>query len=165
MDLAAELNSKNNHLKNVEVKDYVSLALKSPGEGGGDSCGTTNIMIAAIMAKRNKMKKGIALPSTSSKPSLKPKPAVFPKPSNNTSNFHKPSNITNTFQKPVNTAPKTINTSQKTTSTAQKPGPKPFQSNNNFQNKINTSSFGTWPKPATANRLLLQNHLLKREEE
>lgn len=55
VDLAAELAAKKNNLSHVEVKDYVSPALQKPEEGGVPQTG--NSMMAAIMAKRNQMKK------------------------------------------------------------------------------------------------------------
>ena len=55
VDLAAELAAKKNNLAHVEVKDYVSPALQKPEEGGVPQTG--NSMMAAIMAKRNQMKK------------------------------------------------------------------------------------------------------------
>ena len=130
VDLAAELASKKNNLKHVEVKEYVSPALQSPEEGGGG--GSTNSMMAAIMAQRNKMKKpgaGSGVPATKPQPA-KPKPGAFPKPSTNTT-----------------TAPKPITTTPKTTTTV----PNPDSSN---VNKINippkNTNSGTSLKPPAA---------------
>ena len=72
VDLAAELEAKKSNLQHVEVKDYVSPALKSPEEGGG----TTNNMMAMIMAKRNQMKKVGGAGAPTSNASTTSKPAV-----------------------------------------------------------------------------------------
>lgn len=105
--------SKKNNLKHVEVKEYVSPAVS----GQEDSGGSTNSMIAAIMAQRNKMKKAPGGPTTST--TAKPKPAAFPKPATTTS-----STIAKPGLKPVpKTAPKTM----VSTNTVHKPNNAPKQ--------------------------------------
>ena len=97
VDLAAELEAKKSNLQHVEVKDYVSPALKSPEEGGGQATG--NSMMAMIMAQRNQMKKvgGTGAPtsnaSTASKPAVTRPPgraSAFPTPSMNNHPATKP---------------------------------------------------------------------------
>ena len=146
VDLAAELASKKNNLKHVEVKDYVSPALNNQEDSGG---GTTNSMMAAIMAQRNKMKKAPGGPTTTNtakqkpaafskpatttsstiaKPGLKPVPKPAPKTTVSTNTAFKPNNppkttITNPPSKTVTTAPKkTVPTAPKKTID---PPPKP----------------------------------------
>ena len=59
IDLAAELAQKKQGLQKVEVKEYVSPALKKAGEGGNsgadDSMSNSNPMMAQIMKMRQKM--------------------------------------------------------------------------------------------------------------
>ena len=124
VDLAAELAAKKNNLAHVEVKDYVSPALQKPEEGGAPQTG--NSMMAAIMAKRNQMKKiggtgagGGA--STTVKPP--PKPSA-PKPGGTTITAHKP-NASGVGGGPKPGPKPVTHTAPKTTVGAPKPGPKP----------------------------------------
>ena len=125
VDLAAELAAKKNNLAHVEVKEYVSPALQKPEEGGAPQTG--NSMMAAIIAKRNQMKKiggAGAGTSTTSKPPSKPSAPIGNAPKQGGTTIAPKSNIssgTGGMPKPVtNTAPK-INTG----GVAPKPAPKP----------------------------------------
>ena len=142
VDLAAELEAKKSNLQHVEVKDYVSPALKSPEEGGGQATG--NSMMAMIMAQRNQMKKvgGTGAPkpnaSTASKPAVTRPPgraSAFPTPSMNNPPSTKPAAAPNMQKrgsafpaaatgippKPAtSTGPKPGGVSKPTTSTAPK---------------------------------------------
>ena len=103
VDLAAELEAKKNNLQHVEVKDYVSPALQSPEENAAAQTG--NSMMAAIIAKRNQMKKvGGAAPSTGGPKPSKPPGMSGPKPT------------TSQAPKPMGGAPKPV-TSTASTST------------------------------------------------
>ena len=103
VDLAAELEAKKNNLQHVEVKDYVSPALQSPEENAAAQTG--NSMMAAIIAKRNQMKKvGGAAPSTGGPKPSKPPGMFGPKPT------------TSQAPKPMGGAPKPV-TSTGSTST------------------------------------------------
>ena len=138
VDLAAELAAKKNNLSHVEVKDYVSPALQKPEEGGVPQTG--NSMMAAIMAKRNQMKKVGGAGAGGAKPPVKPVPRASapsvapPKPVPRPSapaipSVHATKNPTTGNPKfPATTAPKpaapkpTTNTGAKpTTNTGAKP--------------------------------------------
>ena len=110
VDLAAELAAKKNNLSHVEVKEYVSPALQKPEEGGAPQTG--NSMMAAIIAKRNQMKKiggaGAGTSNTVKPPSKPSAPSGNIPKQGGTTNAPK-SNISSTggMPKPVtNTAPK-----------------------------------------------------------
>ena len=94
--MAAELAAKKNNLTHVEVKEYVSPALQKPEEGGVPQTG--NSMMAAIMAKRNQMKKVGGGGATAPKPVPRQSAPVIPvqKPA---TGFPKPA--TNTDQNPI----------------------------------------------------------------
>ena len=130
VDLAAELAAKKNNLQHVEVKDYVSPALKSPEEGGGAATG--NSMMAMIMAKRNQMKKvgGTGAPtsntSAASKPAVTRPPgraSAVPTPAMNNPAATKPAAVPNA-QKRGSAFPAAISANQPkpATSTGPRPG-------------------------------------------
>jgi len=130
VDLAAELAAKKNNLQHVEVKDYVSPALKSPEEGGG-AAATGNSMMAMIMAQRNQMKKvgGAGAPkpntSTASKPAVTRPPgraSAFP-PAMNNPPATKPAAAAPNMQKRGSAFPAATGVPPKpATSTGPKPG-------------------------------------------
>lgn len=92
-------------MTHVEVKEYVSPALQKPEEGGIPQTG--NSMMAAIMAKRNQMKKVGGGGAATGAPKPAPRPSApqvgYKQPSSSTnSGFPKPP--TNTGTKPMGAA-------------------------------------------------------------
>ena len=57
IDLASELAMKKKQMKKVEVKEYISPALKKVEQGHIEEQQSTNTMMAMLMAQRNKLKK------------------------------------------------------------------------------------------------------------
>ena len=124
VDLAAELAAKKNNLAHAEVKDYESQALQKPEEGGAPKTG--NSLMAAIMVKRNQMKKigGAGTGARASTTVKLPPKLSAPKPGGTTITAPKP-NASGVGGGPKPGLKPVIYTAPKTTMGAPKPGPKP----------------------------------------